>query len=89
MDDMRFTAPDGCVLVRTEAPKEQQNGVHKPVWTVAADRPDRGTVVSKANVEGVEIGDTLAYDHTEASKVADNLWSVPEKAFYGILEGTA
>ncbi len=86
MEEIKFTAPDGCVLVRTSPPEDEKNGVKIPVWVVDAQRPDRGEIVSMTNVEGVSLGDILVYDHTEATKVSENLWSVPDHAFFFVSE---
>ena len=86
MEENRYSAPDGCVLVRTSGPQDSKNGVEIPVWVADAYRPDRGVIVSMTNVEGVSLGEELRYDHTEATKVSENLWSVPDHAFICVIE---
>lgn len=77
-----FTAPAGCILVRTEPPAETVSGVHLPLHAIASHRPDRGTIVSVDESEdfGLALGMVVIYDKTEATEISENLWSIPAHA---------
>ena len=77
-----FTAPTGCVLVRTEPPAEKENGIHIPLPKMEDYRPDRGEIVAVDDHEdyGLVAGMHVVYDRTEATKVGENLWGVPVKS---------
>ena len=74
-DEMNLRAHEAVVLVRVSPPERREDGIE--LTPFKNPRPDRGTVIDKSDAYGVENGDSVLFDHTRSTEVADNIWSVP------------